>query len=172
MSARRAVIVDVVRTPFGKGRPGGALSDQHPVDLLALTLAALLSRTGLDPGLVDDVIAGCTLPVGEQSGNVARHALLAAGLPVGVPGVSIDRKCGSFQQAMHFGAQGVIAGAYDAVIACGVEMMSLVPMRANRLGRDELGAPAAVPVPGRPGPPGHLGRAHRGSLEPRPGRAR
>ena len=139
MSARRAVVIDVVRTPFGKGRPGGALSDQHPVDLLALTLAELLSRTGVDPGLVDDVIAGCTLPAGEQSGNVARHALLAAGMPVEVPGVSIDRKCGSFQQAMHFGAQGVIAGAYDAVIACGVEMMSLVPMRANRLGRDDLG---------------------------------
>ena len=139
MSSRRAVIVDVVRTPFGKGRAGGALSDQHPVDLLALTLAALVDRTGLDPALVDDVIAGCTLPVGEQSGNVARHALLAAGLPVSVPGVAIDRKCGSFQQAVHFGAQGVIAGAYDAVIACGVEMMSLVPMRANRLGRDDLG---------------------------------
>ena len=139
MSSRRAVIVDIVRTPFGKGRAGGALSDQHPVDLLALTLAALLDRTGLDPALVDDVIAGCTLPVGEQSGNVARHALLAAGLPVSVPGVSIDRKCGSFQQSVHFAAQGVIAGAYDAAIACGVEMMSLVPMRANRLGRDDLG---------------------------------
>ena len=139
MSTRRSVIVDIVRTPFGKGRPGGALSDQHPVDLLALTLAALLDRTGLDPALVDDVIAGCTLPVGEQSGNVARHALLAAGLPVSVPGVAIDRKCGSFQQAVHFAAQGVIAGAYDAVIACGVEMMSLVPMRANRLGKDDLG---------------------------------
>ena len=83
MSTRRAVIVDVVRTPFGKGRAGGALSDQHPVDLLALTLAALLERTGLDPALVDDVIAGCTLPVGEQSGNVARHALLAGAQSTG-----------------------------------------------------------------------------------------
>lgn len=146
--SRRAVIVDIVRTPFGKGRPGGALSDQHPVDLLALTLTELLSRTGLDAGLVDDVIAGCTLPVGEQSGNVARHALLAAGMPVEVPGVSIDRKCGSFQQAVHFGAQGVVAGAYDAVIACGVEMMSLVPMRANRLGRDELGPRLRSRFPG------------------------
>jgi acetyl-CoA acyltransferase len=140
MSARRAVIVDVVRTPFGKGRPGGALDGQHPVDLLALVLESLLRRNDLDPGLVDDVIAGCTLPVGEQSGNIARHALLAAGMPVEVPGVSIDRKCGSFQQALHFAAQGVIAGAYDVAIACGVEMMSLVPMRANRLGRDELGS--------------------------------
>jgi acetyl-CoA acyltransferase len=139
MAARRAVIVDVVRTPFGKGRPGGALDGQHPVDLLAHVLESLLHRNDLDPGLVDDVIAGCTLPVGEQSGNVARHALLAAGMPVSVPGVSIDRKCGSFQQALHFAAQGVIAGAYDVAIACGVEMMSLVPMRANRLGRDELG---------------------------------
>ena len=139
MIARRAVIVDVVRTPFGKGRAGGALSSQHPVDLLALVLEALLQRTDLDPSLVDDVIAGCTLPVGEQSGNVARHALLAAGFPVEIPGVSIDRKCGSFQQALHFAAQGVIADAYDVAIACGVEMMSLVPMRANRLGRDELG---------------------------------
>lgn len=140
MTARRAVVVDVVRTPFGKGRPGGALDGQHPVDLLALVLQALLHRNDLDAGLVDDVIAGCTLPVGEQSGNIARHALLAAGMPVEVPGVSIDRKCGSFQQALHFAAQGVIAGAYDLAIACGVEMMSLVPMRANRLGRDELGS--------------------------------
>lgn len=139
MKTRRAVIVDAVRSPFGKGRPGGVLSGQHPVDLLALVLEALLQRTDLDPGLVDDVIAGCALPVGEQSGNVARHALLAAGFPVEIPGVAIDRKCGSFQQALHFAAQGVIAGAYDVAIACGVEMMSLVPMRANRMGRDELG---------------------------------
>lgn len=140
MTGRRAVIVDVVRTPFGKGRPDGALAGWHPVDLLALVLESLLRRNDLDPGLVDDVIAGCALPVGEQSGNIARHALLAAGMPIEVPGVSIDRKCGSFQQALHFAAQGVIAGAYDVAIACGVEMMSLIPMRANRLGRDELGS--------------------------------
>ncbi|MDT7708353.1 MAG: acetyl-CoA acyltransferase [Pseudonocardiales bacterium] len=136
---RRAVVVDVVRTPFGKGRAGGALEGEHPVDLLALVLEALLRRSGLDPGRVDDVIAGCTLPVAEQAGNIARHALLAAGMPVEVPGVSIDRKCGSFQQALHFAAQGVVAGAYDVAIACGVEMMSTVPMRTNRMGRDDEG---------------------------------
>jgi acetyl-CoA acyltransferase len=139
MTQRRAVVVDVVRTPFGKGRDSGALAGVHPVDLLAGVLEAVLARTGLDAARVDDVIAGCSLPVGEQAGNIARHALLAAGMPVEVPGVTIDRKCGSFQQALHFAAQGVIAGAYDAVIACGVEMMSTVPMKANRLGRDDLG---------------------------------
>ncbi|MGD9529470.1 MAG: acetyl-CoA C-acyltransferase [Pseudonocardia sp.] len=139
MSGRRPVVVDVVRSPFGKGRAGGALAGEHPVDLLALVLQALLQRTGLDPARVDDVIAGCTLPVAEQSGNVARHALLAAGMPVEVPGVSIDRKCGSFQQALHFAAQGVAAGAYDVAVACGVEMMSTVPMRTNRMGRDDQG---------------------------------
>jgi acetyl-CoA acyltransferase len=135
----RAVIVDVVRTPFGKGREGGALSGVHPVDLLAHTIEALVDRTGVDPIGVDDVIAGCGIPVGEQSGNIARHAWLAAGFPESVPGVTIDRKCGSSQQAVHFAAQGVIAGAYDMVVAGGVEMMSVVPMRANRLGRDNLG---------------------------------
>jgi acetyl-CoA acyltransferase len=139
MTARRAVVVDVVRTPFGKGRETGALAGTHPVDLLAGVLEALLARTGLEPARVDDVVAGCSLPVGEQAGNIARHALLAAGMPVEVPGVTIDRKCGSFQQALHFAAQGVIAGAYDAAIACGVEMMSTVPMKANRLGRDDVG---------------------------------
>lgn len=135
----RPVLVDVVRTPFGKGRPGGALATVHPVDLLAGVLESLVERTGLEAGRVDDVIAGCTLPVAEQAGNIARHALLAAGFPPEVPGVSIDRKCGSFQQALHFAAQGVAAGAYDAVIACGVEMMSTVPMRTNRMGRDDEG---------------------------------
>jgi acetyl-CoA acyltransferase len=139
MSGRRPVVVEVVRSPFGKGRSGGALAGEHPVDLLAHVLQALLQRTGVDPARIDDVIAGCTLPVAEQSGNIARHALLAAGLPVEVPGVSIDRKCGSFQQALHFAAQGVAAGAYDIAVACGVEMMSTVPMRTNRMGRDDQG---------------------------------
>lgn len=139
MRARRAVVVDVLRTPFGKGRPGGALAGRHPVDLLATVLARLLERNGIDAGMVDDVIAGCSLPVAEQAGNIARHALLSAGMPVEVPGVTIDRKCGSFQQALHFAAQGVIAGAYDVVVACGVEMMSTVPMRTNRMGRDDVG---------------------------------
>src|SRR5487761_844130 len=136
---REAVIVDAVRTPFGKGRPTGVLAEVHPVELLAGVLEALVIRNRLEPSLVEDVIAGCVLQVGEQAGNIARNAALAAGFPVTVPGVTIDRKCGSSQQALHFAAQGVIAGAYDIVIAAGVESMSTIPMRTNRLGRDALG---------------------------------
>ncbi|MDE0050989.1 MAG: acetyl-CoA C-acyltransferase [Rhodospirillales bacterium] len=136
---RRACIVDVVRTPFAKGREGGALSAVHPVDLLAHTLKGLVARTGIDPGAVDDVIAGCVIQVGEQAANIGRQAWLAAGFPEAVPAVTIDRKCGSAQQAMDFAAQGVMAGAYDLVIACGVEMMSRVPMGSNRRGKDHLG---------------------------------
>ncbi len=136
---RRAVVVDVVRSPFAKGKDTGALVGVHPVDLLAGVLAALRERTGIDPGRIDDVIAGCVLPVGEQSGNVARHAVLAAGWPETVPATTIDRKCGSAQQALQFAAQAIVAGEQDAVIAAGVDMMSTVPMKANRLGRDELG---------------------------------
>ncbi|MEM8784993.1 MAG: thiolase family protein [Pseudomonadota bacterium] len=135
----RAVIVDIVRSPFAKGRQSGALADAHPVDLFAQVLRGLVDRTGIDPHLIDDVIAGCVLQVAEQSGNVARQAALAAGLPESVPGVSLDRKCGSAQQALDFAAQGIIAGAYDFAIAGGVEMMSRVPMRANRMGKDNLG---------------------------------
>jgi acetyl-CoA acyltransferase len=123
-----AVIVDIVRTASGKGKPGGALSPAHPVNLLATVLKALTERNGLDPALVEDVIAGCVTQSGDQALNVARSALLAAGFPVEVPGTSIDRQCGSSQQATHFAAQGVIAGAYDIVIAGGVESMSRVPM--------------------------------------------
>jgi acetyl-CoA acyltransferase len=136
---RRAVIVDVVRSPFTKGKQSGALVGVHPVDLLAGVLDALQQRTGIDPGKVDDVVAGCVLPVGEQSGNIARHAALAAGWPEHVPATTIDRKCGSAQQAVQFAAQAVMAGEQDVVIAAGVDMMSTVPMKANRLGRDELG---------------------------------
>jgi acetyl-CoA acyltransferase len=136
---RRAVIIDVVRSPFGKGRTGGLLDGIHPVDLYALVLKALVQRTGVDPGSVEDVITGCVIQVAEQSGNIGRQAVLAAGFPESVPAVTLDRKCGSAQQAMDFAAQGVIAGAYDLVIAGGVEMMSLVPMRANRLGKDNEG---------------------------------
>ena len=136
---RRACIVDVVRTPFAKGREGGALSAVHPVDLLAHTLKGLVARTGIDPGAVDDVIAGCVIQVGEQAANIGRQAWLAAGFPETVPAVTIDRKCGSAQQAMDFAAQGVMAGAYDLAIACGVEMMSRVPMGSNRRGKDHLG---------------------------------
>jgi acetyl-CoA acetyltransferase family protein len=139
MSTRRAVIVDVVRSPFGKGRAGGALDGLHPVDLYAQVLRGLMVRTKVDPSLIEDVITGCVIQVGEQAGNIGRQAVLAAGLPESVPAVSLDRKCGSAQQAFDFAAQGVIAGAYDMVIAGGVEMMSLIPMKANRLGRDAEG---------------------------------
>jgi acetyl-CoA acyltransferase len=134
----RAVIVDIVRTASGKGKPGGALSPVHPVDLLATVLKALVERTGIEPGLVDDVIAGCVSQAGDQAVNVARNALLTAGFPESVPGTTVDRQCGSSQQAAHFGAQGVIAGAYDAVIACGVESMSRVPIGTSRAGRNPV----------------------------------
>lgn len=136
---RRAVIIEVVRSPFGRAKPGGALEGIHPVDLYAQVLRTLVERTRIDPALVEDVITGCVLQVAEQSGNIGRQAVLAAGFPESVPAVTLDRKCGSAQQALDFAAQGVIAGAYDIVIAGGVEMMSLVPMRANRLGKDNEG---------------------------------
>jgi acetyl-CoA acyltransferase len=136
---RRAVVVEVVRSPFGRGRSGGVLDGVHPVTLYAEILRALIERTGIDPALVEDVITGCVLQVGEQSGNVGRQAVLAAGFPESVPAVTLDRKCGSAQQAIDFAAQGIIAGAYDVVIAGGIEMMSVVPMRANRLGKDNGG---------------------------------
>jgi acetyl-CoA acyltransferase len=132
-------VLDVVRTPFGRGRPTGALAPAHPVDLLAGVLEALATRTGVDPAEVDDVIVGCVQQVGEQAGNVGRHAVLAAGWPVTVPATTLDRKCGSFQQAVHFAAQAVGSGAQNIVVAAGVEMMSRIPMRTNRLDRDELG---------------------------------
>ena len=132
-------MIDVVRSPFGRGRPGGALDGLHPVTLYAEILRALIDRTGIDPARVEDVITGCVIQVGEQAGNIGRQAVLAAGFPESVPAVTLDRKCGSAQQAIDFAAQGIIAGAYDVVIAGGVEMMSLVPMRANRLGKDNEG---------------------------------
>ena len=137
---RRAVIVDIVRSPFGRAREDGALASLHPVNLYAHVLAALIERTGIDPAIVDDVISGCVIQVAEQSGNIGRQAVLAAGFPESVPAVTLDRKCGSAQQALDFAAQGVIAGAYDAVIAGGVEMMSVVPMRVNRMGKDNEGS--------------------------------
>src|SRR6185295_17520804 len=121
-----AVIVDAVRTPLG--RRNGALKDWHPVDLAAHTLRALVERNDLDPALVDDVIMGCVMQVGDQAVNIGRNAALAAGFPESVPGTSVDRQCGSSQQAAHFAAQGVMAGAYDVVIAAGVESMTRVPM--------------------------------------------
>ena len=126
-----AVIVDAVRTPGGKRN--GKLSGWHPADLSAVVLNALVERNDLDPGLVDDVIMGCVMQVGAQSLNVGRNAVLAAGWPETVPSTSIDRQCGSSQQSAHFAAQGVMAGAYDIVVAAGVEVMSMVPMGASAM---------------------------------------
>jgi acetyl-CoA acyltransferase len=134
-----AVIVDLVRTASGRGKPGGALSGIHPANLLATLLRTLVERNDLDPGLVDDVIAGCVMQAGDQSINIARTAALVAGFPEAVPGTTIDRQCGSSQQAAHFAAQGVLAGAYDIVIACGVESMSRVPMGTSVMGGDPYG---------------------------------
>src|SRR5579862_6202772 len=131
LSMREAVIVDAVRTPVG--RREGALKGWHPADLLGHTLKTLVQRSRLDASLIDDVIAGCVGQVGEQAFNVARNAVLAAGFPESVPGTTVDRQCGSSQQAAHFAAQGVMAGAYDIVIAAGVESMTRVPMGSSLL---------------------------------------
>ncbi len=136
---KRAVIIDAVRTPVAKGKANGAYSGIHPVDLHAHSIRALLERTGIDPNEVDDVISGVVGQVGEQSNNSARWAALAAGLPESVPAVTIDRQCGSSQQAIHFAAQGVMAGVYDVAIASGVESMSHIPIGSQSLDRDFLG---------------------------------
>ncbi|RAU97367.1 thiolase family protein [Mycolicibacter senuensis] len=130
---RDAVIVGAVRTPIGKGKPDGALHGVLPADLLAHSLRELVRRTGVDPAQVDDVIAGAVTQVGDQAVNIGRNALLGAGFPESVPGTTIDRQCGSSQQAISFAAQGVLAGAYDMVIAAGVESMSRVPMGSSVL---------------------------------------
>ncbi len=143
-----AVIVDAVRTPVGKRN--GALKDWHPVDLAAIPLKALIERNDLDPGLVEDVIMGCVMQSGEQGLNVGRNAALAAAFPEDVVGTTIDRQCGSGQQAAHFAAQGVMAGAYDVVIAGGVESMTRVPMGVTAQG------------PGRPFGPAMLDRYDHG----------
>lgn len=124
----QAYIIDAVRTPVGKR--GGALAGVHSADLAAHTLAALMGRTGVDPGAVDDVILGCCDTIGSQAGDVARTAWLVAGLPDHVPGVTIDRQCGSSQQAVHFAAQGVLSGTQDLVVAGGVQNMSAIPISA------------------------------------------
>lgn len=137
---RDAVIVGAVRTPIGKGKANGALHGVLPADLLAHSLRELITRTGVDPVLVDDVIAGAVTQVGDQAVNIARNALLGAGFPETVPGTTVDRQCGSSQQAISFAAQGVLAGAYDIVIAAGVESMSRVPMGSSVLpGSDPFG---------------------------------
>ncbi len=145
---REAVIVEAIRTPVG--RRGGKLKDWHPVDLLAQTLATLVQRTGIDAALIEDVIVGCVSQVGEQGLNVGRNAALAAGFPESVPGTTVDRQCGSSQQAIHFAAQGVISGAYDVVIAGGVEVMTRVPMGSTSQG------------PGVPFGPRMIERYHNG----------
>lgn len=132
-----AYIVDAVRTPVGKR--GGALAGMHSADLAAHTLAALMSRTGVDPGAVDDVILGCCDTIGSQAGDVARTAWLVAGLPDHVPGVTIDRQCGSSQQAVHFAAQGVLSGTQDLVVAGGVQNMSAIPISAAMLVGQQYG---------------------------------
>ncbi len=122
----QAVIVDALRSPIG--RRAGALAHWHPVDLAAEVLSALVARNDLDPALVEDVIMGCTMTVGEQAMNIGRNAALAAGFPASVPGTTVDRQCGSAQQAIHFAAQAVLSGAMEVVVAAGVESMSRVPI--------------------------------------------
>src|SRR5437588_10108573 len=129
---REPVIVDVVRTAFGKRK--GALSGWHPTDLLGFALKSLLDRTGVDPERVDDVVGGCITQSGEQGCNVTRNAWVAAGLPWHVPATTVDRQCGSSQQAMHFVAASVVAGHYDLAVACGGESMTRAPMASNARG--------------------------------------
>ena len=148
-----AVIVDAIRTPLGKRN--GKLKDWHPVDLAAHTLKALMDRNNFDPALIEDVIMGCVMQVGEQSLNIARNAVLAAGLPDTVPGTTVDRQCGSSQQAAHFAAQGVMAGAYDIVIAAGVEIMTRVPM-GSAVADGKYGYPFGPEMSARYAPAGGL----------------
>src|SRR5712692_2550648 len=126
---REAVIVEAVRTPIGKR--GGSLRDYHPADLLADVLKELVTRAGVDPGRIEDNITGCVSQVGEQALNIGRNAWLAAGFPETIPSTTVDRQCGSSQQSIHFAAQGVMAGAYDLVVASGVENMTRVPMGSS-----------------------------------------
>ncbi|RVU23887.1 thiolase family protein [Streptomyces antnestii] len=145
---RDAVIVEAVRTPVGKGKPNGTLAHVHPVELLAHTLRSLVERAGIDPAEVDDVIGGTVDQVAEQAMNTTRYAVLSAGFPESVPATTVDRQCGSSQQAVHFAAQGVISGAYDMAIAGGVESMSRVPMWSNvPAGADPFGPGVAARYP-------------------------
>ncbi|HEX6453156.1 MAG TPA: thiolase family protein [Trebonia sp.] len=135
---RDAVIVGAIRTPVGK-RNGG-LSGVHPVDLSAHVLRSLAEKTGIDPAEVDDVVWGCVGQVGEQTFDIARNAVIAAGWPLSVPGVTVDRQCGSSQQSVHFAAAGLVSGQYDVVVAGGVESMSRVPMGASIIGQNPMGS--------------------------------
>ena len=152
-----AVIVDAVRTGLGRGKKdSGKLSGWHPVDLASEVLKALQERNNLDPEMVDDVVMGCVMQVGEQGLNIGRSAVLAAGWPESVPATTVDRQCGSSQQSAHFAAQGVMAGAYDIVVAAGVEVMSRVPMGAS------MGGGFGMPF----GPKVGLRYAERGGMVP------
>ena len=164
----RAVIIDAVRTPIGKGKSTGALHGVHPVDLEAAVLAGLVERTGIDPGIVDDVIGGAVSQVGEQSLNITRNAALAAGFPEHVPATTVDRQCGSSQQAATFAAQGIEAGGYDVVVAAGVESMSRVPM-GSATTADPWGEGFRVRYPDGLIPQGIAAEriAHRWGLTPR-----
>ena len=135
---RDAVIVEAVRTPVGKRK--GALAGVHPVDLSAHILRAVAERAGIDPAVVDDVVWGCVSQVGEQTYDIARNAVLAAGWPLSVPGVTVDRQCGSSQQSVHFAAAGLVSGQYDVVVAGGVESMSRVPMGSSGMGANPSGS--------------------------------
>ncbi|WP_194861332.1 acetyl-CoA C-acetyltransferase [Dietzia sp. SYD-A1] len=137
VTGREAYVIDAVRTPAGKR--GGSLSAQHPADLGAHVISAVVERTGIDPAVVDDVIFGCVDAIGPQAGNIARSAWLAAGMPLGVPGTTVDRQCGSSQQAIHFGAQGIMSGTQDVVLFGGVQNMSALPISSAMLAGREYG---------------------------------
>ena len=137
VTGREAYVIDAVRTPVGKR--GGSLSGQHPADLGAHVIRAVVERTGIDPEVVDDVIFGCVDAIGPQAGNIARSAWLAAGMPLGVPGTTVDRQCGSSQQAIHFGAQGIMSGTQDVVLFGGVQNMSALPISSAMLAGREYG---------------------------------
>lgn len=134
-----AYIVDAVRTPIGKKR--GSLAEMHPADLGAVPIRALVERTGIDPGCVDDVVFGCVDTIGGQAGDIARTCWLVAGLPEEVPGTTVDRQCGSSQQAVHFAAQGVMSGTQDVVVAGGVQQMNSIPISSAMLAAQDLGYP-------------------------------
>lgn len=137
VTGREAYVIDAVRTPVGKR--GGSLSGQHPADLGAHVIKAVVERTGIDPEVVDDVIFGCVDTIGPQAGNIARSAWLAAGMPLGVPGTTVDRQCGSSQQAIHFGAQAIWSGTQDVILFGGVQNMSALPISSAMLAGREYG---------------------------------
>lgn len=137
MSSPQAYVVDAIRTPVGKR--GGSLAQVHPADLGAHVISTIVERTGIDPEVVDDVIFGCVDTIGPQAGNIARTAWLAAGMPLGVPGTTVDRQCGSSQQAIHFAAQAVMSGTQDVVLAGGVQNMSAIPISQAMIAGQEFG---------------------------------